>query len=366
MTTRLAIGIMTGTSLDALDAAAVEISGAGLEMNVEFRASASEELGEFEQPLRSLASGEALTAETIADTALRFGELHARAVSELIEKTGRRPDLVCLHGQTVFHRPPLSWQLINPWPIALAAGCPVVYDLRAADLAAGGQGAPITPIADWILFRSPHRMRAVVNLGGFCNITILPAGAPPERLTARDVCACNQILDAAARRVLSEPYDEGGAVADSGEADATAVADLAAVLGAQSRATRSLGTGDEAGAWLDRWEEELHRSDLLASAAQAVAATIAEAVRAAAPALDDALFAGGGARNARLMRELSARLPVPKRLPDSLTSLLENREPVAFAVLGALCQDRVPITLPQVTGVASPAPIAGAWIDLRR
>ena len=114
-----------------------------------------------------------------------------------------RADLVVAHGQTVFHAPPASWQLLNAAPIARAVRAPVVFDLRQADLAAGGQGAPITPLADWIMLRAHGPAaagRAIVNLGGFCNVTILPSGAGPEGVRGMDVCPCNHLLDGVARR----------------------------------------------------------------------------------------------------------------------------------------------------------------------
>ncbi len=116
--------------------------------------------------------------------------LHVEAVRAL---GCERLDLVVAHGQTVYHAPPLSWQLCAPGPIAHALQVPVLCDLRSADIAAGGQGAPITPIADHILFRHAREARAVVNLGGFCNITTLPAGDDATRVRGGDVCACNQV-----------------------------------------------------------------------------------------------------------------------------------------------------------------------------
>jgi 1,6-anhydro-N-acetylmuramate kinase len=165
----------------------------------------------------------------------------------------RAADLVAVHGQTVFHAPPVSWQLLSAAPIAHALRVPVVFDLRAADLACGGQGAPITPIADFVLFRDEEENRAVVNLGGFCNVTLLERGSSLElsRVRARDVCACNQVLDAVARACLGRAFDEGGSRAASGRVDAGSYASCSR-SSRHSRARRSLGTGDELGALVAR------------------------------------------------------------------------------------------------------------------
>src|SRR5262245_35495304 len=155
MTTRRVIGCMTGTSLDGLDVALVEIEGNGLGMKARVKAWNSHKLGPAGPSLRTLAAQEPLMAGDIAQAMHDFAALHAEACLEGAE--GAPVDLVCVHGQTVFHKPPLSWQVMQPAPIARAMKCPVVYDLRAADLAAGGQGAPITPIADWVLFRDEEQ-----------------------------------------------------------------------------------------------------------------------------------------------------------------------------------------------------------------
>jgi anhydro-N-acetylmuramic acid kinase len=170
--TRRVVGCMTGTSLDGIDLALVEVTGTGLGMSARFARGLSAPLGPAADSLRALAAQEPMTAGQVARLSLQFAAAHAQALTDLLG--GERSDLVCIHGQTVFHAPPASWQLLNPFPIARAASAPVVYDLRQADLAAGGQGAPITPIADFVLFRHAQESRAVVNLGGFCNVTLLP------------------------------------------------------------------------------------------------------------------------------------------------------------------------------------------------
>ena len=163
---------MTGTSIDGLDAALVRITGQGYAMKVAVLNCLEVELGDLAIPLKKLSLQQPMKAEEITRIAHDFGLLHLKALKELAGDN--KLDLISVHGQTVLHKPPLSWQLINPSIIAYGLDTPVVYDLRAADLAAGGEGAPITPLADFILFRNGSETRGIVNLGGFCNVTILP------------------------------------------------------------------------------------------------------------------------------------------------------------------------------------------------
>lgn len=348
---------MTGTSIDALDAALLRIEGAGLSMSARVVETASWPLGELAADLRSAAGQGKQSAAWFASLAHRFGLFHAECLSGWLDRLGGRPDLACVHGQTVFHSPPVSWQLINPAPIAQRLGCPVVFDLRAADLAASGQGAPITPIADWVLFRGARTTRAVVNLGGFCNITVLPAGAGPAGVRGFDVCACNQVLDACARRGLGRSFDEDARAALTGTPDPDASGELRTLLAAQRAAGRSLGTGDEAGAWVERRAAHLSGADLCATACAAVGAVVASACAGA----DELLLAGGGARNPALVGAVAGSASRSVRSTDELGIPAAYREAAAMALLGALCDDGVPITLPAVTGCAGPAPLSGSW-----
>jgi len=351
---RRALGAMTGTSIDALDLALIHVEGEGLSDRPRFIRGWSFPLGDLAPLTRSLATGAALLGQDIAALAHALAELHARAITSIRSDVGDL-DLVAVHGQTVFHRPPVSWQLLNPWPIARAAACPVVFDMRGADLAAGGQGAPITPLADWIFFRDATRPRAIINLGGFCNITILPLGGPVG-IRGFDVCACNQILDAVARYALNVPYDVGGVQALAGTPDAGATTELRTILEAQRAEKRSLGTGDEGMVWVHRWLTRLAPRDLAASAAGAIGSVIS----AAAGPGNELVLAGGGVRNRALVRAIGAGGDT--RTTDDLGVPACYREAAAIAILGVLCADGTPITLPQVTGVPTPAPISGAWV----
>ena len=351
---RRVVGCMTGTSMDGIDVAVLNIDGHGLTMRVELDGHASLPLGDVGPRLRAFAEQQPLTAGDIAKLGEDFSNLHLIAIQEALE---RKPaDLIAIHGQTVFHQPPLSWQFMTPHPIAWALSTDVVYNLRAADLAAGGQGAPITPLADYIMFRHVSEHRTVINLGGFCNITRLPAHEHVRLLTGGDVCACNQVLDRMARALLDQPFDRDGAHAMRGTVDTNAMNDLVKQLNNQADAGRSLGTGDELSEWAGRHELE-HVEDALRTACAAIATVI---VKQAAPA-DRLLLAGGGVRNRALVLEINQRAGVPVVVTDDLGFPATLREAAAMEILGALCQDRTPITVPKITGVLK-APVSGVWI----
>jgi anhydro-N-acetylmuramic acid kinase len=362
---RSAIGIMTGTSIDGIDAALVEIDGRGLSMRVKLVHQVCGSLGALAKPLRSAAEQQPMAAGEFARLAWEFGVLHCKIVERLLHAAAHEPNdvaLICAHGQTVFHQPPVSWQLLNPAPLGARFKCPVITDLRQADLAAGGQGAPVTPIADWIMFRDADKRRAIVNLGGFCNITILPAsdaGDPISRIAGFDVCPCNQLLDAIARDVLGKPFDENGRAAAAGRADELAAKRLHETLTRLRSDRRSLGTGDEAIAWIKSESKRVEPNDLAASAIAAIVRCINDSL--AERAIDELIVAGGGTRNRSLIHAIARASGIPLQTSEKLGVPIEAREAMAFAILGALCADGVPITLPQVTGCRTLAPICGSW-----
>lgn len=362
MERRLVVGCMTGTSIDGIDAALIAVEGRGLDMRPFLVRGISRPLGDLAPGLRDAAEQRPLTAGRLCDLSHGLSLAHVRAIGDLLGSD--RCDLIAVHGQTIFHAPPLSWQLMNPAPIAHHFGVPVVFDMRAADLACGGQGAPITPLSDAILLRDFPTSAAVVNLGGFCNVTtgvgLAGAGLDASRIGGRDVCACNHVLDAVARHTMNRSYDEGGMTALEGSADPAALDGLLSLLSEQSRAGRSLGTGDEVRVWIDTHSRRVRPGDLASTACAAIGRAVAESVRGA----DTILLAGGGAKNMALVRAIRlAAVPSTVRFADEAGLSSTYREPIAIALLGALCQDRVPITLPQVTGCGSvPPPISGCWV----
>lgn len=356
---RYAVGCMTGTSLDGLDAVLVEAEGADLDLRVRTVGRAGSGLGDLAGGLRAAACGTPMSAGEFSRLALELGVLHARVVGDMLDDLGIEPSVCAIPGQTVVHAPPVSMQLINPWPVAQRLGCPVLHDLRGADLAAGGQGAPITPLADWVLFRSEDEDRAIVNLGGFCNITTLPTGSGPQGVRGFDVCACNQILDACAMQALGQAYDEDGLAALAGTPDDEAVDSLRDILRAQSSSGRSLGTGDECTAWVDR-HASLDGQNLMASAARAVGTVIGERVLGSGAVI----LAGGGVRNAALVRAIEA-VAGPSRTTDAFGVGVQEREAVCIAVLGLLALDGVSYTQASITGRTGRLMAEGSWIGAR-
>lgn len=356
---------MTGTSLDGLDVAIAHLAGDGLDMSPRLVRHAQFPFGGLANRLRAIAEQVPHTAADLSRVSAEFSARHATAIAELLGN--ERPDLICVHGQTVFHAPPLSWQMLTPAIIAHALGVDVVSDLRAADLACGGQGAPITPLADFVLFRSARESRLILNLGGFANFTWLPAVdadlSPLEQRNALgqirggDLCVCNHLLNGIARVALGSPFDRDGAAALSGRVQPALLARLRWWLDRQAAERRSLGTGDELNDEVLRLAGQYPPPDLARSACAALAATIAAHV----PASERVLLAGGGGRNRALRAELESSLSCAVALTDEFGVPVEAREALEMAVLGALCADRVPITLPAITGVRPRAPIAGTW-----
>jgi len=359
------IGAMTGTSLDGIDLALVALAGAGLGVRARLLRHVHAPLGALTEPLERLARGEPAPAGTWAELAAALGERHAEAAVDLLPALpeGAGLDAACLHGQTLYHQPPLSLQLVNPWPVVRRLGVPVLTDLRGADLAAGGEGAPITPLADWILFRDPGRDRLIVNLGGICNVTRLPAGEGPAAITGADIGPCNLLLDGLFRACFPEGrFDEEGALARTGRLHPGPGAWIAEHPFFAGRGHRSAGRETFDAAWIEELArraraEGLAPADLLASAVEAVAARIAEHAGDAEP-----ILAGGGARHRLLAERVAARCRRPPRLADALGIPAEAREAVAMAVLAALAADGEPVTLPAVTGAAEAnVPPAGSW-----
>ena len=365
MAKRLVAGCMTGTSIDGLDIALIAIDGYGFDAQYTVKQCLSKSLGNLAQHIRLITQRIPITAKEIVKIANDLSILHLNALKELIGD--QKVDLVSVHGQTVYHAPPLSFQMINPTLIAIGLDVPVVTDLRAADLANGGQGAPITPIADLLLYRSSTEGRCVVNLGGFCNLTMLPRCSNNmikdlqtiiKDVKGIDVCVCNQLLDSIAFRFFKTQFDEDGNRALKGVVKSEPYSHLESHLKLQAKQGRSLGTGDElVSDWFKKFSHKFEANDLARSACAAIASTVVCNSKSA----DKIILAGGGVNNRTLVAEIREHSEIPVELSDNFGVPSTYREAVAMAVLGTLCQDRVPIAIPRITGASSKS-ISGVWV----
>jgi anhydro-N-acetylmuramic acid kinase len=289
----------------------------------------------------------------------RLGDHHARAAKTLCKALDLVPDLASLHGQTVQHHPAhgASLQLADPYVLAEALGCPVVWDLRRRDLALGGQGAPLVPLPErWLHGAGPW---LALNIGGIANLTLWDG----QTTRAWDTGPGMSLLDLAAKRWLGLPFDPEGTAATGAVAEPILERWLRHPY-FQAPPPKSTGREVFGEAWLADESgvlETLPLPDRLATLAAFTAASIAlEATRVRPwPVGMKGLVSGGGARHGRLRAELATRLPLP--LEDDATFPSGAREAVSWALLGAASALGIPGNLPGVTG-ASRAAVLGSWV----
>ncbi len=363
---------MTGTSLDGLDVALVKIIGSGLDMHAELLGHHALSLpDDLRIALMSLAWGEANEPIVYLRAARALGEIHAEGLEQLLAGGLVPPidqpiDFVTAHGQTIWHAPkdeqgPMSWQLLDPWPIIQRLKVPVCYDLRQADLIAGGQGAPLTPIADWVMYRD--HADVVANLGGVLNVTQL--NADPSQIAGKDLYPCNLLLDGLCKRYFDQPYDIDGALAKQGHTVPALVDALYEAIRNAIQGHRSLGREQFSPQWFERLMATLGETnaaeDVIHTAARLIATQLGGTFREAGQPKERLVIAGGGEKNQTLVSLIEAQSYYELYRSDDLGIPCQAREAMGFAVLGALSQDGVPISLPQVTGAKDPG-VAGVWV----
>lgn len=358
MGVRRAIGLMSGTSLDGVDVGLIETDG---ETVAAFGPVGYRRYGEGERTILRRALAEAVG---LADRDARPGvigeaerivtEAHADAVETFIDAHGidrREIDVIGFHGQTVLHRPAhrLTVQLGNGNQLAQRLGIEVIYDFRAADLAAGGQGAPLVPVFHLALARDLVRARplGILNVGGVANVTVVDGAAAP---IACDTGPGNALLDDFMLARTGVACDPEGAAAAQGRVDEAFVD---AVLRQDFFARKCPKS-------LDRNEFTVDTSMFStpdgAATLTALTATAAARVTDHLPARPRAwIVAGGGARNPTLMRMLAERLaPASVETASAVGWSIDSLEAQAFAFLAVRCQRGMPITFPTTTGVAAP------------
>jgi anhydro-N-acetylmuramic acid kinase len=338
-------GIMSGTSLDGIDVAMVEVSGKRVET-----------LGFQSTPYPKGVREAILALDSVAALSrwnFRLAELYARAVRRAVDRWGA-VELIGCHGQTVYHEGGRhTLQIGEPAVLAERTGVPVVSNFRARDIAAGGQGAPLVPFVDYLLFRHPKRTRVALNIGGIANVTVIPAGATPEQVTAFDTGPGNMAIDALARE-MGQPFDRGGRIAASGTVDPVLLSALLADPYYRKRGPKSAGREQYGAEFVTRMKQSrLPLRDLVATATALTASAIAIGIRRVGPA--DLIVSGGGAHNLQILAHLSAFLPEMSLATSADYGVdVDGKEAVAFAVLAYETWRRRPSNLPSATGARRP------------
>jgi len=371
MTTRLAVGLMSGTSADGVDAALAEFEGTVPDLTL-VRVVAAETVpfgAELRDEVLACVRPETSDVEKLCLLNVRLGEVMAKAAGQVMEEAGVKPGDVTVigsHGQTVWHAPHqnATLQIGEPAVIAERTGVRVVADFRPADVAAGGQGAPLVPFVDWVLLRHPEKSRAIQNIGGIANVTYLPAGAELEQVLALDTGPGNMIVDELVRRHTggNETFDADGRLAREGSIDPGELERLLAHPFLSQSPPKSTGRETFGRAFVDRWVlgSDLSMLDRIATATAFTAASIARAYRDWLPKpVDEMYVCGGGAENGYVMQRLADELPdIAIDRTDAVGLPSDMKEAIAFAVLALATLDGEPSNVPAVTG-ASGARVLG-------
>ena len=374
---RLVIGLMSGTSVDGIDAALTEITGFGAGTRVrQVDFTFTPFAPDVRQTILGIAGGESITAEEICKLKTLLGILYAEACLEVCRHAGISPgdvDLVGCHGQTIWHSPrkepylgrefAATLQIGEDAVIAQALGCPVVGDFRVRDVAAGGQGAPLVPYAEFLLYREPDRCVALQNIGGIGNVTILPAGCSYEDVVAFDTGPGNMIIDALTRHLTNgrQSYDAGGKLAAAGQVSQPLLEwmmDDPYLDQAPPKTTgrERYGPAYVASLLARAQQMGITMQDTLATATRFTAQTIAYALAHFTPACPQQLVVtGGGCWNETLMAHLRQLLPECTVLTgEDLGFSSDAKEAIAFAVLANEAAFGICNNVPAVTGAAGP------------
>ncbi|PFG40950.1 anhydro-N-acetylmuramic acid kinase [Georgenia soli] len=365
------LGMISGTSHDGIDVAVVDFSPAdgdptALTGTVSHVSTVPYDPGLRTRLLRALPPRGTTLAEVCElDTAV--GQAFAEAAVRTVATAGP-VDLICSHGQTVYHwvqaqQAHGTLQIGQPAWIAEATGTPVVADVRARDVAAGGHGAPLVSFMDTLLLTGRPGVWAALNLGGISNMTVV--GAPAEPV-AYDIGPANALLDAAVLQRQAHPtgFDVDGAIAAAGRVDEELLGLLLRedyyVLPAPKSTGKELFHDRYLSDVLTLLARDVTTPDLLATLTELTAVTVAEQVQ--AHAVDHVMISGGGAANPTMLRRLTARLPGVELITSAeLGAPPDAKEAIAFALTGWCTAHGVAATVPSATGARGPR-VLGAVI----
>jgi len=374
------LGMMSGTSADGIDVALVRISGAPPAIAAKFEGHHHVRFpASVREAILRLANGATTTTAEISQLNFLVGEEFARAAIAACKKWRvplRQISLIGSHGQTIFHQGVAAGflgrsvastlQIGEPSIIAERTGVVTIGDFRPADMAAGGQGAPLVPFVDYLLYRDTRIGRVALNIGGIANLTMIPAGARPGQLVAFDIGPGNMVIDAIVEIATRgrAHYDRDARLAIRGKLIPALLSTLLREPYLRKRPPKTAGREQFGRAYAEKilaWGKR-HRTsteDLVRTATVFTSLSIADALRRfVLPRMrvDELIVAGGGARNPLLMAQLAAALSEIEIVPASEFGIpAEAKEAFAFAVMAYEAYHGRANTLPSATGARHPA-----------
>jgi anhydro-N-acetylmuramic acid kinase len=381
---RLVVGLISGTSMDGIDAALVRITGPGAQPRVRLLAFAVLPYPPaIRQRLMRVAAGQPTTAAEISELNFILGELFGEAALEVCRQGGvplRRISAIGSHGQTIFHeggsglihqkskrgklRPGApghasTLQIAEPAVIAAKAGAAVIANFRAADIAAGGQGAPLVPLVDYLLLRDAHLGTVALNIGGIANVTVIPARARAEDVLGFDTGPGNMLVDALVRHASGgqKSFDAGGRLASQGVILQPLMDAVMRLPYFHQNPPKSAGREQFGADFVQRYflkRRGARPADLVCTATELTARTVSNALHQFAfpmAKIDRLIVSGGGAHNGFLLDRLKALLPgISVHVSDDFGLPVDAKEAIAFAVLADRTMHSLAGNLPSVTG----------------
>lgn len=367
------VGLMSGTSADGVDAAVVEIDRGKVRL-------LAFEMFAYPATLRkrilSLCRPESARLDDICHYNFVLGEVFADAVIKLCSGSGislGSIDLIGSHGQTIYHQPcgkrygrktiRSTLQIGEPSVIAQRTGITTVADFRPRDMAAGGEGAPLVPYADYVLFKHKRLTRAVQNIGGIANVTFLPGGCQQDDIIAFDTGPGNMVIDGIIRLISGgrKRYDVGGKMAAQGTIDKHLLSELLRHPFFRRRPPKSTGREEfgadfAEGIYRRAGKKGLADADIVTTVTALTTKSISQAYLRFLPAMpDELILCGGGSHNCALVEMLHAELPDVKMLStDDFGISVDAREAVSFAILAWTTIKGMTNNVPAATGAERP------------
>jgi len=374
--TRIIAGIMSGTSLDGIDCVVMQLrrksDGIAWKLLTHVHKKFPQELSDA---LRRNSDPATSRVDEINDLNQVLSYHYADTVKRAGSKAEKKIDLIGCHGQTLYHRPAIerkygkrfgaTLQIGDPSTLAVLTGVPVVGNFRSADIALGGEGAPLVPYADFLLFRNSRKSRLLVNIGGIANFTYLSRNPNPSRIVAFDTGPGNMVIDALMQKYFGKSYDRNGSTAYKGTVNESLFLKLVKHPFLQRRPPKSTGREEFGNRFLKKLRQSIpescSREDVIATVTEFTAWSIfysyAQFVS-DKENVDEVIVSGGGAKNRYIMEALREYFDPSAVIPSDDAGLsIEAKEAACFAVLANETIDGRPGNLPSVTGASKRVPL---------